>query len=423
MANEKKSNLLLYLIIFLGTFLVLQSFGGNKSNSNAALDTGDIGMQMMKNSYAEGKDIRVELKNNTDAVITLDSRCPEAPFNVYRFTTEGYEKVKNGDERDCSRVEDITLEPGKTKIVSLQNYSFTLFGEPGRYKLELDTEINGSGKTFTSPEFEIHKPSFITQTFRTVIYQPILNVLIAIIIYMPKHNLALSIIALTLLIRTILLVPSQRGMRAQKKMQAIQPKLEEIKKKYAHDQTRVAQETMALWKKHKVHPFSSCVPLLIQLPILIGLYYSVSSGLQPDQASYIYSFLPSFSLTEINPNLLGFNLLDRSIIVAPLIIGSMQFLQMQLMMHKQKKNKKHPEDKKSQPNEMEMANNIMKYVMPIMIAFLAAQMPAAVSLYWGTSTLYGIIQQLVINKESEKPLKDDDDGVKVRVINKNTHHS
>ena len=412
---EKKSNLLLYVLIFIGTFLILQSFQGGKEQVDNFLDTGDIGMKMAKSTFVTGRDIRAEVKNNTEEEIILESNCPHPPLEVLKYEDESFIPVTNGDKRNCDRVEDIILKPGKKQIISLQDYSYSLFGEPGRYKLELTTNLDGIETTFDTPEFEIREPNFITKGWRAVLYQPILNALVAILIYMPAHNLALSVIVLTIIIRTILLIPSQKGMRAQKKMQAIQPKLEEIKKKYAKDQARVAQETMALWKKHQVHPFSSCVPLLIQFPILIALFYVIRTGLAPDQAILIYSFLPEFSLADINPYIFKFNLFDRSIIVLPLIIGGLQFLQMQLMMHKRKKKGK--DGKKQGGSEMEMANNMMKYVMPIMIAVFTSQLPAAVGLYWGTSTLYGIIQQLVINKEGkENPLKDD--GVKVRVINK-----
>ena len=69
------------------------------------------------------------------------------------------------------------------------------------------------------------------------------------------------------------------------------------------------------------------------------------------------------------------------------------------------------------PKEMEQANKMMKYLMPVMLAFFATQMPAAVSLYWGTSTFYGIIQQLVLKKRGPVTSNDKED-VKIRVINK-----
>jgi len=201
-------------------------------------------------------------------------------------------------------------------------------------------------------------------------------------------------------------------MRAQKRMQDIQPKLEELKRKHANDQTRLAQETMLLWKAHQVNPLSSCLPLLIQFPILIALFYAVNGGLSPDRHILVYSFLPAFSFNDINTYFLGFNLMEKSVIVFPIVIGLLQFAQMQLMMSK----KKSKAEAKAMPQEMEAANKMMKYIMPVMIAVFTAGLPSAVGLYWGISTSYGIVQQFVVNKEGSKSDTTDEE-VKVRVIN------
>lgn len=238
----------------------------------------------------------------------------------------------------------------------------------------------------------------------------------ALIIYMPGHQLALAVILLTLIIRSILLVPSMRAMKAQRRMQAMQPKIEALKKKYENDQAQLAQETMKLWKKHKVHPLSSCLPLFIQFPILIALFYVVNGGLSPDRSFLVYDFLPAFDFADINAMFLGFDLLARNFIIFPVAVAALQFIQMQLMMAKRKPKK----DGAGMAKEMESANQMMKYVMPVMIGVFAAQLPSAVALYWGTSTLYGILQQLVVNKDGsslETPTTSEDD-VTVRVINK-----
>ena len=313
-------------------------------------------------------------------------------------------------DTDCEEPTVTVLNPGKNTI-SLLDYSYTLFGETGRYKVAFDHD----GTELQSPEFEIRKPSLLTQGWRAFIYNPILNALVWLIILLPNHQLGLAVIVLTLAIRTILLIPSVKAIRAQRNMQAVQPKLEALKKKYADDQARLAQETMLLWKKHKVHPLSSCMPLLIQFPILIALFYVIQAGLSPDKASLIYDFLPPFELREINANFLGFNILEPSLIVFPVAIGLLQFFQMQLMMGRQSK-----KGGTSLPKEVESANKMMRYMMPLMIAFFTSQLPAAVGLYWGTSTFYGVIQQLVVNKEGSPGAahSSSDDDVKVRVINK-----
>ncbi|OGJ46259.1 hypothetical protein A3J23_02940 [Candidatus Peregrinibacteria bacterium RIFCSPLOWO2_02_FULL_48_14] len=407
----KKFNIFPYLFIFLATFFALQLWQKG-TTEDPVLSAGDIGVEAVKDEYAIGKDIKITVQNNLEEVLEIPVRCEGETllpaFNVYRFTNGSFLGVSDGMQAACSAGKITTVEPGDKKTISLLPFSYSYFGEIGRYKVALELP---SG-IFESPEFEIEEPGVLTKFWRMLIYQPILNVLIALIIYLPGHYLGLAVIALTLIIRTILLVPSQKAIKAQMRMQEVQPKLEELKKKYADDQARLAQETMLLWKTHKVNPLSSCLPMLIQFPILIALFYVINGGLSPDRSVFIYDFLPNFSLSDINPAFLGFNLLENDFIVFPLVVGGLQFLQMQLMMTKKKKK---TAAVAALPKEMETANKMMKYVMPIMIAVFTAQLPAAVGLYWGTSTFYGIVQQVVVNSGGDAGASSKDD-VQVRVL-------
>ncbi|QQR55437.1 membrane protein insertase YidC [Candidatus Peregrinibacteria bacterium] len=402
----KNFKLLPYLLIFLSTFLILQWFQGEKQE-DPALSTPEIGLKTVKDDYVVGTDVQVDVQNNTQEVLNLLSRCPDAPLDVSRFTGEGYEKVESTQERSCPADQEVTTSilPGEKETISLLDYSYSLFGEPGTYRIGL------SG--YNSPEFSIKEPGLFRTLYRSFIYEPMLNALAGILIYIPGHHLGWAVVILTLIIRTLLLIPSQKGMRAQRRMQELQPKLNALKEKHGQDQTRLAQETMLLWKTHKVSPFSSCLPLLIQMPILIALFHVINGGLSPDKHGLLYSFLPDFSLESVNPSFLGFNLLEHSYVVLPLIVGGLQFLQIQLM--NMRKNK----STAALPAEMEAANKMMKYIMPVMIAVFTAQLPAAVGLYWGVSTFYGIVQQLVVNKEQPKTASAQDD-VQIRVINR--HH-
>lgn len=413
----KKFNILPYLVIFLSTFLILEWFQGEPQTDPSLIASG-VGLKTLEEEYVVGKDIQVEIQNNTETSIELVDKCPEAILDVYHLTSEGFTKVQNTVERDCSKATNLTLQAGEKTTVSLLDYSYTLFGEAGKYKIALElatpTEEDPTAVTiYNTPEFDIEEPGLLRTLFRSLIYQPMLNALVAIIVYMPGHHLGLAIIVLTILIRTILLIPSQKAMRAQRRLQEVQPKIEELKKKYGDDQTRLAQETMLLWKTQKVSPFSSCLPMLIQMPILIALFYAINGGLSPDRHSLLYSFLPEFSLTAVDPQFLGLNLFEKSLIILPLIVGGLQFLQIQLMNARSKK--KGEEGKSKLPQEVQMANKMMKYMMPAMIAIFTAQLPSAVGLYWGVSTFYGILQQLVVNNESPKKVTDQED-VQIRVI-------
>ncbi len=413
MTDKKSFSLMPYLLVFLGTFLALQIFIPKEDVNVKNANMGDLYLETTKNEYVIGKDIKVSIYNNTDERLNIDAPryvldC-EQSFIIYKYRSDGFIEKTNPDKECESEGFWLSIEPGQKQIVSLLNYTYTEFGESGRYKLALDVQ----GVKYESPEFEVKEPGLLTRLWRNMIYRPMLNALVSIISYMPGHHLGLAVIVLTLIIRSILLIPSQKGFEAQMRMQELQPELEKIKEKYKDDQTRLAQETMLLWKKHQVHPFSSCLPMLIQLPVFLALYYSIRGGLSPDRAIFIYPFLSDFDLSAVDPMFLGINLFERSLIALPLIVGSLQFIQMQIMMRKNKTSKN------KMASEVESAQKMMRYMMPLMITFFTAQLPAAVGIYWATNTSYGIIQQLVVKKFRPNPAKSSgNEDVSVRVINK-----
>lgn len=410
--NQKRPSFLTYVLIFLLSFLTVQLLFG-KEEGDPILDQGVVGLKAVKDEYAVGKNILIEFQNNSDDVITIDTCGEGSMVSVEKFANTTFEPVQGDLEVDCSQVPDLVLEPGETGRLSFIHQSYDLFGELGRYRVALQLGENEETETFYTPEFEIEEPGIFTKFWRHVLYIPILNALIAILIYTPGHSLAIAVIVLTLIIRTILLIPTQKGLKAQKRLQNLQPKLEELKEKYAHDKTRLAQEQMLLWKENKVNPLSSCLPILIQAPILIALFYTIQGGLEPDRAVLVYSFLPDFSLSDIDPYLFGFDLTTRSLIVFPIIVGLLQFIQMQLSMGMRNKKKT-----SSLPSEFQKANRMMVYVMPLLIGFFTTQVPAAVGLYWGVSTFYGIIQQIVVNKMGTDISPDKSEDIQVRVIEK-----
>ena len=140
--------------------------------------------------------------------------------------------------------------------------------------------------------------------FHLILTQPLLNTLIWIYNILPFKDMGVAIIALTLLIRLVLLPSFHRQLKSQKELQQLQPKLNEIKEKYKNDQQQQSKAIMELYREHKVNPFSSCLPLLIQLPILIALYSVFLSGLKGDIGSELYPFIANPG--DINTVFLGF---------------------------------------------------------------------------------------------------------------------
>ena len=249
--------------------------------------------------------------------------------------------------------------------------------------------------------------NFIKDIIKAVLYKPLFNLLVFLVWLMPGNNIGLGIILLTVIIRFALYGTQKNSIVSQKKMQEIQPELEEIKQKYAKDQQAQAQATMDLYKRNNINPFSSCLPLLIQLPILIVLYKVFTVGLTTERFDLLYNFTPRPEV--INTMFLGMDLANPSIILA-IIAGALQFIQSKMMMPSQPKKAK----KTGNPTDamMNSFSTQMVYMFPIMTVIIAIKLPGALPLYWIVTTLFMIIQQLIINRTKNKI---DIKGISVKV--------
>jgi YidC/Oxa1 family membrane protein insertase len=384
---------LLFILIFL---LVFQVFS-KKDNQQITKD--DVVISA-KSKIAIGKDVILQIKNYSESPVVIPNNCPKNPLKVERYINGEWILTEvEIDPGVCKDEQPIEIASKESYSLHYKQWGWELFNEEGRYRITLETHLEDKEKAY-SYEFTITPPSFLRRFWSEVFYKPILNTLVFLISIMPGKNLGWGIILLTLIIKIILLGPNHKALKAQRAMQKVQPQLDALKIKYKNDPQRLAQETMEIWKKYKVSPMSSCLPMLIQFPILIALFYVVKNGLDVINPELLYSTLADVDLTTINPNFLGIiDLTKISIIALPIIVGGMQFIQMRLTLGKTQN--KMPAVKEDKPSAMPAMNKMMQYFMPIMIAVFVASLPAAVGFYWGTSTLFGIGQQLVVNRSKD----------------------
>lgn len=403
-----KKNLLSYGLLFLGVYLILSLF--LRPGEEPAPSGADFDIKTLKDNYRQNNEIAVEIKNNTSETAIIENNCPNEPLRVERKVAGEWQQISATADISCENTSDTEILPGESTTIEFTGFNFDLFGEIGTYKIFADVEVPENSElstTIESNEFDVKKQGWFNWLWTAGFYQPIYNALIWIVSVIPGHNLGFAIIILTLIIRGILVFPSQGAMKSQRRLQEIQPKLNKIKEKYKGDQERIAKETMALWKEHKVNPFGSCLPIFIQLPFLIAIFYVVQTGLSPDNIHLLYGPLKDFSITSINTVFLGIlDLTEINILVLPIIVGGLQFLQMKLAMARTKKKQAEKEANgektKKQAPEMEMASNMMMYTMPVLIAIFTASIPSGVGLYWATSTVFGIFQQYFVNKAVQK---------------------
>lgn len=229
--------------------------------------------------------------------------------------------------------------------------------------------------------------------FQTLFYQPVLNLLV--FLYNNLGDLGLAIIFLTIIVKLILLPLSKKSIKSQKALQDLQPKMEELKAKHKGDKQAESVALMNLYKENKVNPFSSCLPLIVQLPFFFAIFRVFRDGFAQNHLDLLYPFIGNPE--TINTIALGFlNLSERSIVLA-ILAGAAQFLQGR-MLHTKKPKVKTAGAKDE--NMLSVMNKQMLYVMPAVTVFIGLSFPAGLTLYWFLTTVFTVLQQkLVFSKE------------------------
>ena len=193
-----------------------------------------------------------------------------------------------------------------------------------------------------------------------------------------NNGYGISIILVTVFIRLILLPLNIKQVKSMKATQAIQPQLRELQKKYSskdqNTQQKLQKETMELFQKNGVNPLAGCLPILVQMPILIAMYHAIMRTGEIKNYSFLW-----FELGSPDP-----------IFLLPLLTAGFTFLQQKLMMSTNTSLNDNP--------QMKIQMQIMLYVMPIMIGVFAVFFPAALALYWVTGNIFMVVQTLLINK-------------------------
>ena len=235
--------------------------------------------------------------------------------------------------------------------------------------------------------------------WNTVFYQPVYNILIFIVNNVTFGDVGFAIILITIIIKFILYPLTKKSIRSQILMKRMEPEMKQIKKDYPNKEEQ-AKKTFELYKKHGTNPFSGCLVVLLQLPVIFALYFVIYKGLSLDTGP-IYSFLSK--PTTINTNFLGLIEMGGKSLVLAFLAGATQFIQGYLSSPIKPKVEVlkigEPLEKASFQEELSssMQTNV-KYILPIFIAFISWQISAAVALYFVISNIFTIVQEWYIRK-------------------------
>jgi len=223
--------------------------------------------------------------------------------------------------------------------------------------------------------------------FQTFISEPLYNALVFITGMLPGNNIGLSIIILTILIKVLLIPLQNRALTTQREIKKIEPELKRIKKECAGNKELEARKVMGLYREHNVNPFAGFAVILIQIPIFIGLFLVFREGLESVRFT-LYPFVQVPS--HVNPIFFGVDLGMRSIVFA-VGIAITQFIQTYISIPPPSPR----ENNSSFADDFSRSLSFqMKYIMPIVLGVVSAGLPAAVSVYWLTSTVFSIIYEL-----------------------------
>lgn len=236
----------------------------------------------------------------------------------------------------------------------------------------------------------------ISYLFNEVFYKPLFNGLVFLYSVVPYHDMGVSIIVLTVVIRLVLWPLTGKGVKSQKTLATLQPKIEEVKEKYKSNKEAQAKALMALYSENKINPLSGIIPILVQIPIIIALWQVFLNSTNFDLNS-IYWFIQKPE--EVQTFFFGFfDLTKRSMLLA-LVAGALQYLQTKMIMPSYAKpsNGKPP----GSADFGQIMSKQMLYLGPVISIIIFWRLPAALPLYWIIVTLMTIIQQHFIENNGK----------------------
>jgi len=237
--------------------------------------------------------------------------------------------------------------------------------------------------------------NILSLAFNSILYKPLLNGLILLYQYVPGHDFGIAVIILTLIIRLVLHPSSIRGVRSQRALTKLQPKIQEIQKEYKDDKNKQTKLLMELYQKEKINPFSGCLPMLLQLPVLIALYQVFLRGLTPESLNgSLYAFVNNPGI--INFSFLGIITLTEPNIFLAFLAGALQFYQLKIStVPKQNVQTKGSDFSKTMQSQM-------IYFFPLFTVYIVWQFGSIIGLYWIVSILFSIAEQYIVRREQKQ---------------------
>lgn len=207
--------------------------------------------------------------------------------------------------------------------------------------------------------------------FLSNIVQQVITILYNFTSSIGMPNYGIAIIIMTVIVKLALYPLTKKQIESTKAMMELQPKMKAIQEKYKDDKQRLNMELANLYKTEGVNPLAGCLPLLVQMPIMIGIFY----GIRDFQYAGPTNFLWMESLSDADPTY-----------ILPVLSALTTFIQ----------------SKQTMPDTGNPQNKIMIYFMPLFIGYISLTFPAGLVLYWVIMNIMQIAQQAMMNKAADK---------------------
>lgn len=229
----------------------------------------------------------------------------------------------------------------------------------------------------------------ISNLFNELLSRPLLNILVFLYENVAFRDLGIAIILLTIFVRIVLFPLFHKIAYHQRMTQKIQPHIKRIQEKHKENKEAQAKAMMALYGEHKINPLTPFFLLILQLPILLALYHVFIEGISEKALTSLYSFVPVPDV--INNTLLGIIDLDKRSLIIVFAATIAQFIQAKIS----------SAPKEGADPKMAKIAKQMSFIGPVLAFVILMYLPAAVGVYWLTSTTFSIFQQMFLDRKLE----------------------
>ena len=305
------------------------------------------------------------------------------------FTTKDVNSIGLRDQYFCAILEPADAVAGAyIKKISPQESEVGILNT--EFKLNPGKQIGHLYHIYLGPQ-DLKTINSIKPEWTGIIYYGVFDFIAQLLLqllgffYSLVHNWGLAIIILSIAVYFLLFPLSLKQMRSMKEMQALQPKIEALRKELKDNPQRLNKEIMELYKEHKVNPLGGCLPLLLQMPIFFALYQALIRSVALRGAHFLW-IKDLSSPDQIFTFKNSIPLLGNQVNILPILMAIGMFVQQKISMVKA-------------TGEAAQQQKMMSIIMPIMFGVIFYQMPSGLVLYWFVNSALMLVYQMRMNKQ------------------------